>query len=138
MVPGHQRPNINIREADVLIEATDHPAENLVVAHYRQSLLPHTGLQSSLLGYPAGILPGGEDNIWVDYLADSEMSRVSRRLRAAHALMRASMSVITVCYYSWKPSVRVSGTCQRILAESDPGLLGLAIFHRCSVRLCGC
>ena len=30
MVPGHQRPNINIREPMFLIEATDHPAENLV------------------------------------------------------------------------------------------------------------
>ena len=30
MVPGHQRPNLNVREADVLMEATDHPAENLV------------------------------------------------------------------------------------------------------------
>ena len=52
MVPGHQRPNINIREADVLAEQQIIRLKTWSVAHYRQSLLPHTGLKSSLTGIP--------------------------------------------------------------------------------------
>ena len=98
MVPGHQRPNINIREADVLIAATDHPAENLVGRSLSPIAIAAYGSQELVdRDIRLGVLPGGEDNVWVDYLTDSEMSKASRRLRVAHAANAVFRCVITVC-----------------------------------------
>ena len=126
LVPGHQRPNINIREADVLIEVTDHPAENLVGRSLSPIAIAAYGSQELIdRDTRAGILPGGEDNIWVDYLADSEMSRVSRRLRAAHAA-NARIHVRNHSLLLQLEAVRQGlgyAFLPCILAESDPGLL---------------
>ena len=68
------------------------------------------------------------------------MSRVSRRLRAAHAA-NARIHVRNHSLLLQLEAVRQGlgyAFLPCILAESDPGLLGLAIFHRCSVHLCGC
>lgn len=126
LVPGHQRPNINIREADVLIEVTDHPAENLVGRSLSPIAIAAYGSQELIdRDTRAGILPGGEDNIWVDYLADSEMSRVSRRLRAAHAA-NARIHVLNHSLLLQLEAVRQGlgyAFLPCILAESDSGLL---------------
>ena len=125
MVPGHQRPDINIREADVLIEPTDHPDEHLVgralspiaiAAYVSQELIDREATE--------GVRLGGEGNIWVDYLADSEMSRASRRLRVAHA-PDALIFVRNHSLLLQLESVRQGlgyGFLPCILAESDPNL----------------
>ena len=126
LVPGHQRPNINIREADVLIEVTDHPAENLVGRSLSPIAIAAYGSQELIdRDTRAGILPGGGDNIWVDYLADSEMSRVSRRLRAAHAA-NAHIHVRNHSLLLQLEAVRQGlgyAFLPCFLAESDPCLL---------------
>ena len=126
MVPGHQRPNLNVREADVLMEATDHPAENLV-----RSLVVTGGnrrlrvSRSVERDQQAGIVPGGDDNVWVEYLTDSEMSRVlpstardscsgARIHVRSHSLLLHLEAVRQGVGYAFLPC---------ILAESDPNLL---------------
>ena len=126
MVPGHQRPNINIREADVLIAATDHPAENLVGRSLSPIAIAAYGSQELVdRDTRLGVMPGGEDNVWVDYLTDSEMSKASRRLRVAHAA-HARIHVRNHSLLLHLEAVRQGlgyAFLPCILAESDPSLL---------------
>ena len=87
MVPGHQRPNLNVREADVLMEATDHPAENLVGRSLSPVAIAAYGSRDLVERPTGGYRPRGDDNVWVEYLTDSEMSRASSTART-HAAAR--------------------------------------------------
>ena len=127
MVPGHQRPNLNVREADVLMEATDHPRrENLVGRSLSPVAIAAYGAKDLVdRDHQAGIEPGGDDNIWVEYLADSEMSRACRRLRVTHAA-GARIHVRSHSLLLHLEAVRQGvgyAFLPCILAESDPNLL---------------
>ena len=126
MVPGHQRPNLNVREADVLMEATDHPAENLVGRSLSPVAIAAYGSRDLVeRDQHAGIVPGGDNNVWVEYLTDSEMSRACRRLRATHAAA-ARIHVRSHSLLLHLEAVRQGvgyAFLPCILAESDSNLL---------------
>ena len=126
MVPGHQRPDLNVREADVLMEATDHPAENLVGRALSPVAIAAYGAKALVeRDQRLGMLPSGEGTTWVEYFTDSEMSRACRRLRMVHAA-NARIQVRSLSLLLHLEAVRQGigyAFLPCILAESDPNLL---------------
>jgi DNA-binding transcriptional LysR family regulator len=108
------------------MEATDHPAENLVGRALSPIAIAAYGAKKLVeRDTEAGLVPGGEDNVWVEYLTDSEMSRASRRLRTAHAA-NARIHVRTHSLLLHVEAVRQGvgyAFLPCIWAESDPNLL---------------
>ena len=123
------------------MEATDHPAENLVGRSLSPVAIAAYGSRDLVeRDQQAGIVPGGDDNVWVEYLTDSEMSRACRRLRATHAAARVFMFDLIVCYCTLRLFVRALGTpsCPAFWPRVIPTCCGLETSRRYLGRPCGC
>ena len=125
LIPSHQKMNIMNRDADILIEATDHPSENLIgrslspiaIAAYCSTDLHLTNGEKKIVPQTAGAY-------WIEFDTDSEMSRESKKLRKIHA-PDAKIRVKTHSLLLHLEAVKQHlgyGFLPCILAESDSSL----------------